>query len=217
MERGRPRSFDADAALDRALVVFWRDGFQGASLAALTQSMGINKPSLYATYGDKASLYLKALARYAECEGACHLRALDKGSDARGSVEAFLRSVVRTVTDRTKPGGCYVVTGTADFDAADMPAAVRDALLGVLRNWEGALKARLLRGQSDGDVPQGANAGELATYFATVMAGLAVQAKGGASRSKLEAVVRAAVSAWPANPRGLRRRSRSAAVRSPTS
>lgn len=200
MERGRPRSFDTDTTLDRALVVFWRDGFQGASLAALTEAMGINKPSLYSAYGDKASLYLKALARYAEREGACHLRALDKGSDARGSVESFLRSVVRTVTDRAKPGGCFVVTGTADFDAADMPATVRDALLGVLRNWEGALKARLLRGKRAGELPRGANAGELAAYFATVMAGVAVQAKGGASRSKLEAVVRAAMSAWPARP-----------------
>ena len=71
-ERGRPRNFDADTALDRALEVFWRHGFQGASLSELTEAMGLNKPSLYATFGDKESLYLKALDRYAALCAAEH-------------------------------------------------------------------------------------------------------------------------------------------------
>lgn len=197
MDRGRPRSFDADAALDRALDVFWRDGFQGAALSTLTQAMGINRPSLYAAYGDKASLYLKALQRYAQKESARHVQALDREPDGRKAVEAFLRSAVRSLTDPKKPGGCFVVTGTADCGVEDTPAEVQEALRQALRGGELALRQRLQRAQADGHLPTDADVAALAAYFGTVMSGLGVQAKAGASRAKLESIARAAMLAWP--------------------
>ena len=197
MDRGRPRSFDTDTALDRALEVFWRDGFQGASLSTLTQAMGINKPSLYAAYGDKASLYLKALQRYAQRESARHVEALDREPDGRRAVELFLRSAVRSLTDRKKPNGCFVVSGTADCGIDGTPAEVQEALRQALRGGEVALRQRLQQAKADGHLSADADVLALASYFSTVMSGLAVQAKAGAARAKLESVVQAAMLAWP--------------------
>lgn len=201
MERGRPRNFDPDIALDRALHVFWRDGFQGASLSVLTEAMGINKPSLYATFGDKESLYLSTLKRYRECESARHAQILDAEPDARRAVEAFLHSYVRSLTDPAKPGGCFVLNGTADCGQVDTPAAVQDALRQALRVSETMIKARLKRASGEGHLPANTDVSALAAYFITVLSGLGVQAKSGASRAKLVSVVAAAMRGWPAPER----------------
>ena len=92
-ERGRPRSFDPNTALDRALEVFWRHGFQAASLAELTAAMGLSKPSLYAAFGDKESLYLKALERYVALQIAQHIAIFDTEPDTRLALEKFLRTM----------------------------------------------------------------------------------------------------------------------------
>ncbi len=197
MERGRPRNFDPDIALDRALQVFWRDGFQGASLSTLTEAMGINKPSLYATFGDKESLYLSALKRYRECESAHHGQVLDTEPDARRAVEAFLHSCVRSLTDPAKPGGCFVLNGTADCGQVDTPAAIQVALRQALRVSETMIKERLKRASEDGQLPANTDVSALAAYFFTVLSGLGVQAKSGASRVKLFSVVGAVMRGWP--------------------
>ena len=205
MSRGRPLSFNPDEALDRALAIFWREGFQGAALSTLTEAMGINKPSLYAAFGDKASLYLKALKRYVQQESARHVEALEGEPDGRKAVEAFLRSAVRSLTDPTKPAGCFVVNGTADCDLAGTPPEVQAALREALHGGELALRQRLQRAQADRHLSSDVDAAALAAYFGTVMSGLGVQAKAGASRAKLEAVVRAAMQAWPERARTPRR------------
>jgi AcrR family transcriptional regulator len=205
MSRGRPLSFDPDEALDRALAVFWREGFQGAALSTLTEAMGINKPSLYAAFGDKASLYLKALRRYAQQESAKHVEALEREADGRDAVESFLRSAVRSLTDPKKPAGCFVVNGSADCDLADTPPEVQAALREALRGGELALRQRLQRAQAEGQLSADVDTAALAAYFGTVMSGLGVQAKAGATRAKLETVVRAAMQAWPERSRTHRR------------
>jgi TetR/AcrR family transcriptional regulator, copper-responsive repressor len=205
MSRGRPLSFDPDEALDSALAVFWREGFQGAALSTLTEAMGINKPSLYAAFGDKASLYLKALKRYVQQESARHVEALEGEPDGRNAVEAFLRSAVRSLTDPKKPAGCFVVNGSADCDLADTPPAVQAALREALHGGELALRQRLQRAQADRHLSSDVDAAALAAYFGTVMSGMGVQAKAGASRAKLDAVVRAAMQAWPERARTPRR------------
>lgn len=200
MERGRPRGFDIDAALDQALAVFWRKGFQGASLAELTAAMGINKPSMYAAFGDKEALYLKALARYAQASAQQSLELLEGGPSARQAVEDFLRRTARDMTDRALPGGCFVVNGIADCQLSATPPAVEAALREAMRGSEARLRARLHRAQVAGELPAHAQADTLAAYFNAVTAGMGVLAKGGARRAKLDTVIDAALACWPLEP-----------------
>ena len=197
-ERGRPRGFDTDAALDRALAVFWRHGFQSASLCELTEAMGVSKPSLYAAFGDKEALYLQALERYATQQSAAHIAVLDAEPDGRRAVERYLRSIVTRLTDPALPGGCLVINGVADCGGPSTPAAVELALRKVLQGGEVKLRERLLRAQRDGQLAPDARVGDLAALFSSLAAGLGVLAKSGAKRAKLYAVITAAMGAWPA-------------------
>lgn len=197
MERGRPRTFDVGDALEAALRVFWRDGFRGASMSELTEAMGISKPSLYAAFGDKESLYLKALDRYGERMQAAHERALEAEPDVRRAIEGSLSSMVRAMTERDKAAGCMAVTGCADCGTPGMPASVEEALRRAVRASADRFEARLRRGVADGQLPPGTDVRALAELFSTLGAGIAVQARAGSSRRTLLAVVRAAMSALP--------------------
>ena len=197
-ERGRPRGFDTNAALDRALEVFRSHGFQGASLSDLTAAMGVRKPSLYAAFGNKEALYLKALERYATQQFAPHVAVLNAEPDGRRAVESYLRSIATMLTDPKLPGGCLVTNGVADCGGPSMPAAVELALRKVLQGGEAKLRERLLRAQRDGQLAPDARVGDLAALFSAVIAGLSVLAKSGAKRAKLYAVITVAMGAWPA-------------------
>lgn len=196
MERGRRRTFDPDEALDRALAVFWRDGFQGASLADLTAAMGINKPSLYAAFGDKEQLYLKALERYADLTVRKHLGVLEGEADARLALERFLRRIARTMTDPALPGGCFVVNGTADCRLNATPPAVQAALRDALQGSENHVRAHLQRARAGGQLPPHADVRKLASFYNAVIAGMGVLASSGDRRAKLDAVVDAAMACW---------------------
>ncbi len=201
-ERGRPRSFDEDAVLDRALEIFWQRGFQSASLSELTEAMGLSKPSLYAAFGDKETLYLKALERYATREIARHAQRLDDEADGRAAVAAFLRSMAGMLTDPALPGGCFIINGTADFGGPAMPANVEFALRKALQGGEEKLRERLQLAQRDGQLPEGVKAADLASVFSSLLAGLAVLAKSGAKRAKLNTIIAAAMAIWPASTAG---------------
>src|SRR6266571_4767093 len=111
MPVGRPRAFDIDKALDRALRVFWRKGYEGATLSDLTKAMGINRPSLYAAFGNKEDLFRKALDRYAQGPAAYVREALSKPT-ARAVAQALLGGTVDLLTDPRNPHGCLMVQGT---------------------------------------------------------------------------------------------------------
>src|SRR4051812_40586855 len=113
-ERGRPRGFDPETVLDLATEVFWRHGFQGASLAELTAATGLSKPSLYAAFGDKEALYLRCLERYAQSKSTVQTDLLEQQPDARRAVELFMQAMAKAFTDSALPGGCFVVNGAAD-------------------------------------------------------------------------------------------------------
>jgi AcrR family transcriptional regulator len=195
--RGRPREFDLDEALDRALPLFWRDGYEGASVNEIAEAMGVSKPSLYAAFGDKESLYLRALSRYGERQRARHADILDAQPDARKAVEAFLLSVVDAHTDPALPGGCMVVSGTTTCDGSAVPESVKQALCEALKVGENTIGERLVRARREGQLAPSVDVTALATYFNTVLAGLSVQAKGQACREVLRGVVRSAMGAWP--------------------
>src|SRR5262245_63511915 len=105
--RGRPREFDTEEALDAALEVFWRKGYEGASLPDLTEAMGINRPSLYAAFGNKEELFRRVVARYIEGPGTCVREALALPT-ARAAAAALLEATIDIVTDAKNPRGCLL-------------------------------------------------------------------------------------------------------------
>ncbi|WP_438021625.1 TetR/AcrR family transcriptional regulator [Sorangium sp. So ce315] len=194
--RGRPRSFDRAAALRRAMEVFWERGYEGTSLSDLTAAMGINSPSLYAAFGCKEALFREAVALYTEVEGAATSRAMAAQPTARGAVEAMLRSNAEAYVCPGKPSGCMIVLaatlGTPESEG------VRSYLAEVRRSAQGELQRRLERGVAEGDVPAGTDTAALAAFYTTVLNGLSLQARDGASREALQAIVDCAMAAWDA-------------------
>jgi AcrR family transcriptional regulator len=192
--KGRPREFDIDQALDRALKVFWRKGYEGASLPELTRAMGINRPSLYAAFGNKEALFRKALDRYAEGPAAYLREALNEPT-ARAVAERLLSGTVELLTDRRNPRGCLLVQGAlACGEAAE---SVRQELASRRAAGEAGLRQRFERARADGDLPADAEPADLARYLVTMLRGMAVQAAGGASREELRRVADLALRAWP--------------------
>ncbi len=196
-ERGRPRNFDPDTALDRALEVFWRHGFQAASLADLTAAMGLSKPSLYAAFGDKESLYLQALERYVALQVAQHAAIFDTEPDARQALEKFLRTMAILLTDPAQPCGCLIVNGMADCGMASTPPAIEQALRKAVQGSAARLHRKLTQAQRDGQLAPGINTSDLAAFFTSLLAGIGILAKAGGTRAKLDAVISAAMNAWP--------------------
>ena len=193
LKRGRPRGFDADKALDRALRVFWRKGYEGTSLPDLTRAMGINRPSLYAAFGNKQALFRKAMDRYEEGPGAYVRRALEEPT-ARRVVTALLRGGIEMGSKRGNPRGCFSVQGA--LACGDSGECVRKEMCARREAWVAALRARLERAKSEGDLPGDANPATLARYVATVLNGMAVQSAGGASAAELRRVAEMALRAW---------------------
>ncbi|WP_438006816.1 TetR/AcrR family transcriptional regulator [Sorangium sp. So ce321] len=194
--RGRPRSFDRAAALRRAMEVFWERGYEGTSLSDLTAAMGINSPSLYAAFGCKESLFREAVSLYNEVEGAAVARAMREEPTARRAVEAMLRGNAEAYVSPGKPSGCMIVLaatlGTQESEA------VRSHLAEVRRGALVELQRRLERGVVEGDLPAGTDTAALAAFYTTVLQGLSIQARDGASREALLAVVDCAMAAWDA-------------------
>ena len=192
--RGRPRAFDADRALDRALRVFWRKGYEGASLPELTKAMGINRPSLYAAFGNKESLFQKALERYASGPAGYVARALEAPT-ARAVFEQVLDGAIDLVSDPKNPRGCLMVQGAlACGKDAD---SVRKDLIARRGAGECALRQRFDRARAEGDLPPDADPADLARYVTTVLHGLSVQAASGVPRDALRRVADTALRAWP--------------------
>jgi AcrR family transcriptional regulator len=191
---GRPRSFDLDQTLDAAMQVFWRKGYEGASLSDLTRTMGINRPSLYAAFGDKETLFRKALDRYTAGPAAFVAEAL-KQPTARIVTEQLLRGAADLLTDPHHPTGCLMVqSALVCGEAAD---CIRQELASRRLAGEAAVRRRFQRAKAEGDLPSDSNPADLARYVVTISQGMAVQAAGGASRVELQRVVETAMRAWP--------------------
>lgn len=195
---GRPRGFDVDAALDRAVEVFWRHGYEGTSLSDLTRAMGINRPSLYAAYGDKEQLFRKAVARYAELDMAYARNALTQPT-AAAVVEAFLRANVEAVTRPDRPAGCLSIQGGLALgeDSEHVARFLAESRLAG----EAALTQRLARAVEEGDLDPGTDPAALARFVMALSEGHAVHAAAGVGRAELMASVDIALSAGFFAPR----------------
>jgi len=181
-------------ALDRALEVFWRKGYEGASLPDLTRAMGINRPSLYAAFGNKEALFRKALARYMEGPAAYVGKALNEPT-AHAVAERLLEGAANLLTEPGKPRGCLVVQ--AALVCGEASDAVRRELMAHRAAGQDSLRQRFERAGVDGDLSSDVDYAALARYVVTVLHGMAVQAASGASRDDLRRVVEIALRAWP--------------------
>jgi AcrR family transcriptional regulator len=191
-QRGRPRAFDPDAALERAMHVFWAKGYEGASLSNLTRAMRINRPSLYAAFGNKEELFRKVLDRYMDGPVAYFGKAL-VAPKARDVVEEIFLGTARMADDPRLPSGCLMVQGAL----ACGDASVRKEAVARRAASEAMLRRRLQRAKREGDLPRNADPAELACYVMTVVRGMAVQSASGASPDQLRRVAQVALRAWP--------------------
>jgi AcrR family transcriptional regulator len=192
--RGRPRAFDPDMALEAALRVFWQKGYEGTALSDLTAAMRINRPSIYATFGNKEALFRKALDRYSEHMTTYTAEALQE-STARAVAERLLVGTADLLSCPGNPKGCLMVQGAlACGEKAD---PIRKELISRRATGEAAIRKRFERAKAEGDLPAGADPGDLARYLMAVMHGMSVQAAGGANRAALEGVIDLSLRAWP--------------------
>jgi AcrR family transcriptional regulator len=194
MAMGRPREFDLEKALDIALQVFWRRGYEGASMADLTEAMGITKPSLYAAFGNKEELFRKTLDRYVDGPGGYVQVALAKPT-AREVVEHLLFQAADAVTDPDHPPGCLAVQGA--LTCGEAAESIKQELMSRRASAERDLRRRFERAIAEGDLVEGADAADLARYISAILQGIAVQATGGASRQQLRKIAQMTMRNWP--------------------
>lgn len=192
---GRPRSFDRDDALKRALMVFWKHGYDTTSIALLTKAIGIGAPSLYAAFGDKRALFEEALDAYAKTYGAFTVQALREETDARAAVERLLREAAVAFTSGDHPPGCLVIS--AATNCSPQSAWVQRRLKSFRSLTVRALEEKMETAQSDGRLPPEVDVRALALFYSSMLQGMSAQARDGATREELEAVVSAALRAWP--------------------
>jgi AcrR family transcriptional regulator len=191
---GRPRGFDPEKALEAALRVFWKKGYEGTALSDLTEAMGINRPSIYATFGNKEALFRKALDRYSERMTNYMGEAL-KEATARAVAERLMAGTADLLSCPGNPKGCLIVQGA--LACGDEAQGIRKELIARRATGEAAVRGRFERAKVEGNLPAGIDAGDLARYVMAVMHGMAVQSAGGASREELQGVIDLSMRAWP--------------------
>jgi AcrR family transcriptional regulator len=193
--RGRPRTFDPDVALRQALAVFWERGYEGTSLNDLAEAMGIASASIYACFGNKEDLFRQVMALYSTTSGEPPRRALREQPTARAAVHAMLRATADQITGRDAPHYCMLVLAAPTGAVENQ--SVREFLADRRRDMHGSIKDRLALGVTEGDLsapPETLDA--IARYYTTVVQGLSIQARDGATRAELEAVITCAMAAW---------------------
>ncbi|MFI6848759.1 TetR/AcrR family transcriptional regulator [Kitasatospora sp. NBC_00085] len=191
--RGRPRSFDREAALEQALRLFWERGYEATSVADLTAAMGIRPPSLYAAFGDKRALFEEVVTRYRKTHGAYAPRALAEEPTARAGVARMLHEAAAQGTDPDHPWGCLVISSTVNCTSPEVTGAVRELRNANVRALESLIRADIAAGHEPADADPAA----LAAFTATVLQGMSQRARDGASRAELELVATAAMRIWP--------------------
>ncbi|WP_186382804.1 TetR/AcrR family transcriptional regulator [Amycolatopsis rhizosphaerae] len=189
--RGRPRAFDRDEALDKAMRLFWERGYEGTSLADLTTAMGINSPSLYAAFGGKEALFHEAVGRYRREFG----HGIPEDGTAREAVAEWLRASARDFADRHHPPGCMIVL--SGINHTERNGSVREFLSARRRENLESLRARLAAAVAGGEIPETADLDGMVRFYGTVLHGLSIQALDGASEHEMLSTVADAMSCWP--------------------
>ncbi len=191
---GRPREFSEAEALDAAMRAFWEKGYEGTSLDDLTTAMRINRSSLYSTFGDKESLFRRAVAQYGEAQLTFVADALERPT-ARGVIEALWRGTVKFLADSTHPRGCFSLQGALACGTGAENA--RQALIEWRNTGLGRIEKRMQRARREGDLGKNVDPKGLARYVMIVMNGVSIQAANGATAAAMNAAVDVALQSLP--------------------
>jgi AcrR family transcriptional regulator len=193
--RGRPRDFDRTTVLRKAIEVFWERGYEGTSMKDLTEAMGIASASIYACFGSKEALFREAMVLYTAMEGQVPRVPLREERPTRDAIRAMLEATVDVITLPGLPHGCMLVLAAPTGAVENQ--AIREFLAEGRLAQRTEIRERLARGVAEGDFSaSGARLDAMARYYATVVQGLSVQARDGATREELGAVIACAMSAW---------------------
>jgi AcrR family transcriptional regulator len=193
--RGRPRSFDRDKALERAMEIFWERGYDGASLEDLLKAMGgLTPPSFYAAFGSKEDLFIEVVELYQRLNGTGPVVALETGATARESIAAMMETAVESFDQPGVGRGCLLVLGAPTRTRTN--AAAHDKLRSMRQMPAEMIRRRLKRAISEGELPASIPLEQIAAFYATVAHGLAIHARDGVPRKTLMATVDAAMAAW---------------------
>jgi AcrR family transcriptional regulator len=191
---GRPLSFDRDAAVQSAMLLFWRHGYEATSLNQLTTAMGIGPPSLYAAFGDKKGLFLEAVERYVSGPITSeHL--IEQAATARDAAWALLDAAAKGFTGSRTPSGCLLASSV--ISCSESAVEVQQQLALIRRGIEAQLRRKIARAIRVGELPASADAASLAGLTMAVIQGMSTLARDGASRQKLMGVAKQAMLAWP--------------------
>jgi AcrR family transcriptional regulator len=192
---GRPRGFDRDAALEAAMLLFWRKGFAATSMNDLCDAMGISSPSLYAAFGSKEALYLEAVEHYVQTQGPPVWDKLAEGATARAGIENLLIAGTESLPkSRATPAGCMAMLAAV---GDEWPAAIARVVKKVRLEVLGMLRSRLETAVAKGELPASTDIDGLSRFYLSAFQGMAIQARDGATQAELRAVAAAAMAAWP--------------------
>jgi len=175
--------------------VFWRNGYSGTSLNELTSAMGINKPSLYAAFGNKEELFISALNQFVQKHGAPHINALfAKNKNSKKKIQRYLISIANMVANPKLPGGCFVTASTCEAGSDCLPSNALQAITNINQLTNNVLVDFFSTEKTQGNITSNRSAEELADYLLTLQYGLAVMARSGAKLSELKKVIGTAIS-----------------------
>lgn len=192
---GRPREFDRQEALQQAMELFWAQGYEGTTLADLQRAMGgITAPSFYAAFGSKEALFRETVDLFKHTEGAPIAEALANAPTTRAAMEGMLRAAAESVCGEEKPSGCLMVLGAMNC----MPAnkGIEDFMREQRALREKFIRQRLRRGVAEGELSATADINALVIFYTSIVDGMAIRARDGASRKSLGAIVDCAMAAW---------------------
>jgi AcrR family transcriptional regulator len=193
--RGRPKNFDRSVALEQAMQLFWERGYEGASFDDLAAAMGISASSFYNSFGSKERLYQEAIEAYMAASGEWFAGELNADTDTKTAFHRLLIAAAREFTRNDRPSGCMIALACTQVSPA--LTCLRDTMVGHRAAAQSAMAARVQRGIDEGDVPKDTDVEALAAFFSALSRGLADQARDGASRERLEAIVEFGMRAWP--------------------
>ena len=192
--KGRPLSFNREAALHQAMLLFWRHGYEATSLSDLTAAMGVTAPSIYTAFGDKKQLFLEAVGRY--LSGPVTSDSIIEGAaTAEEAARGLLRAAVLGFTGVDTPPGCLLASSAISCSTA--AADVQGELAAIRRGIEARLNDKIVQAVEAGEMAAGTDADALAGHVVAVIQGMSTLARDGAPREKLMRVAATAMLAWP--------------------